>query len=93
MITLLDPDDRACLFRPYYFNSLMAVNSSSASHSLPGVLQLHHLHLATHTVPANGFRNFIQALPRMQITHGQGHGLWLGNFSASDRLCQATGSH
>ena len=26
MITLLDPDDRSVLFRPYYFNALMAVN-------------------------------------------------------------------
>jgi hypothetical protein len=25
MITLLDPEDRAVLFKPYYFNALMAV--------------------------------------------------------------------
>ena len=25
MLTLLDPSDRAVLFRPYYFNTLMAI--------------------------------------------------------------------
>ena len=31
MITLLDPDDRSVLFRPYYFNALMAVSSMTCS--------------------------------------------------------------
>ncbi len=30
MLTLLDPIDRAVLFRPYYFNTLMAIQARAA---------------------------------------------------------------
>jgi aspartate/methionine/tyrosine aminotransferase len=30
MLTLLDPSDRAVLFRPYYFNTLMAIQARAA---------------------------------------------------------------